>query len=261
MITVRDGKTRILPDRAPRGRSAPDWSAFDRVYCVHYLPYSDRLPLVRAELARVGVPDDRLEFYYTVPNRYYGLLFYSDSPIASPDVNLTNLNYAVNSYNMLKQIWHLGYERVLVLEDDVAFLKDLGALAERLADIPDCDLAMLEYFVGSSDHDYAGAHRRMVEGNERAGRHWVRFSAERLYDTGAFALSRRMVRHMIDCAERRLMPFDGYTCASGAPDDASLTRCASVVPLAIQRPRADRQDAGEDLDKYAGWVREEDYAL
>ena len=111
--------------------AAFDYSVFDHIYCIHYLPYRDRLKDAEAELKRIGILDlDNFSWHYSVPNKYYDLLFYNDtSAIDVPSVNITNINYTVNSYQLIKMAYELGYERILVIEDDVRFLKDVRKLS------------------------------------------------------------------------------------------------------------------------------------
>lgn len=34
-----------------------NWSIFDKIVCIHYLPYKERLEPIKAELKRVGILD------------------------------------------------------------------------------------------------------------------------------------------------------------------------------------------------------------
>ena len=102
-------------------------SAYGKAAAFDYSVLKD----AEAELKRIGILGlDNFSWHYSVPNKYYDLLFYNDtSTIDVPSVNITNINYTVNSYQLIKMAYELGYERILVIEDDVRFLKDVRKLS------------------------------------------------------------------------------------------------------------------------------------
>lgn len=48
---------RRISDRRRGSGVKPDWSMFDRIFCIHFLPYRERLPKIKEELGRIGVLD------------------------------------------------------------------------------------------------------------------------------------------------------------------------------------------------------------
>ena len=114
-----------------------NWSThFDRIFCIFHLPYHNRMPRLRDELSRLGILDSGIfEWRYTTPSPY-------DKPVWDSLSNKKNIsqvcyvNQLLELLRILKESIELHYERILVLEDDVAFLKDLEELDRILGNIP-----------------------------------------------------------------------------------------------------------------------------
>lgn len=109
---------------------------FDRVFCIHYLPNTNKLPRLRGELARVGLLDSGIfEWRFTCPSKYDNLIFkaYKEKDLA-PNVGFVNLCLEIRRIPYESKAF--GYERILLLENDVAFLKDLAELKRLLEAAP-----------------------------------------------------------------------------------------------------------------------------
>ena len=78
-----------------------NWNIFDKIYCIHYLPYKERFNDIKSELSRIGLLNSsNFEFYYTVPNKYYDFLFWDkniQSHLNLQYLNITNINYSINN--------------------------------------------------------------------------------------------------------------------------------------------------------------------
>lgn len=145
-----------------------DWSRFDKRVLLTCDRYGDRRPGALAELARVGLDADELTNPY-VPT--WGLFSAHESAY--------------------RAFLSSGKRRLLVIEDDVRFLKDLERLQRLVNSLPDdADEARLCW--GGARGDAA-----------RAKGGWARVESNRgtLYMTACYSLTRR-------AAEESLALFD-----------------------------------------------------
>jgi len=251
-------------------------SGFDAVYCVHYLPYGERRAAAEETFHRHGLMGPNFRWFYTVPNKYFDdlyaymldrrMIFAREERESDGEEgyikNARVFNLAVNEYNLMSQIWHLGYERVLVLEDDLAFMKDKDLLKAYAADYPwDYDIVSMEYWF-RRDRDYGWATSR----NRKVNDHFFFLAHERLVDFACVGLSRKGVRHWLDGMEQKFMNSDYYIANQGTFDDWRLRRCVSKVPMCVQAPSADSNHSssaaamkwkydkiGLDLSAYEGY--------
>lgn len=113
------------------------WQKYlDRIYCIHYLPHKGRLEWLLSELQRVGIAESGIfEWHYTFPSRWeqelHNIAYRRRWVRELGHTSLTLANYAI-----FKKALLLGYERILILENDVAFLKDEAAIKHILECIP-----------------------------------------------------------------------------------------------------------------------------
>jgi len=89
-----------------------NWNIFDKIYCTHYLPYTDRYKKCLNEFNRVNLFNHNFSWNYTVDNIFYDNLYsiLLDHKIIF-DITITNksgdfknskiFNLAINVYNKL----------------------------------------------------------------------------------------------------------------------------------------------------------------
>ena len=131
--------TNLVPRIRPIG-----WNIYDKIICIHYLPYRERLTNIQSELKRVGILDlPQFEFYETIDNELYndilnGIPGYKIGKTRSysPRVHKLNINYTIDSYSLLKKLNFYGYERVLIIEDDAVFHSDAKLIFDILNSTP-----------------------------------------------------------------------------------------------------------------------------
>lgn len=110
---------------------------FSRIFCIHYLPHTNRIPRLREELRRVGILDSGiLEVRNTVPSKYdeYVLQKEYDKYLC---YNKSVVNQALEFRKILIESWYCGYDRILYIEDDIAFLKDVSLLKHIVSNTPE----------------------------------------------------------------------------------------------------------------------------
>lgn len=219
---------RRIPDRRRGSGIKLDWSMFDRIFCIHFLPYSERLPKIKEELGRIGVLDlPQFEFYYTVDNRYYPFLLllgngrhrndicrlgstYEESEdrfrngVDLNNVCCANVGYTIDSYNLMKMCVEMGYRRVLVIEDDAKFLNDLGRLSGVFSRVPD-DFDVVNFDPYTPKENLSSAMPEPENG-------FIRYpGGYPVYNTTCMAFSARGLKHIVGHQEKLMRPFDHYT--------------------------------------------------
>lgn len=182
---------------------------FDKIVCVHYLPYKDRVPSITSQLKRVGILDlPQFEWCYTVDNQYsrYLLNGIPRSRIYLHSVKEQNIKYTIDSYSLLKRLQYFGYEHVLILEDDIMFHKDLKFIADVVNSTPE-DFDVMNYDPFVARNPITGKEPRFWRVNENIRR----YGQARVFNMSCCALSRRMIDYMVEMQEVLLKPFDHYT--------------------------------------------------
>ena len=210
---------------------------FNHIYCLHYLPASDRLPKLKEELKRVGI-DENADYFSWVYDYPTPLLdnIYKDSRL--------NMNTALKSssreyikrvsmkhYEIAKEAYALNYERILILENDVRFHKDLDYISTMLSNIPDTDVVMFDKMVCSAPSEDIKYKRYVKTLPEDALYGDMNESGVFFIFCSCYALNRKAMKHIIDAHEKNLLPPDTPL------NDKTLTGSFAVINLAIQDPK------------------------
>lgn len=212
------------------------WDRFDKIACIHYLPYmEERFGKMKAELDRVGILDcGRFFWELTTPNPIYDYIRIPvDKNTHDKGITKATKVYTLHYYSLLKKFQLLGYEHVLILEDDIAFRKDVDELAKIVKSAPeDYDILNLDPFrrngwLGAGKGNWG--HYYDLKGNE-VKKDWndglyMRYDSV-VYQADAIALSKRGIDHIIQGLDDKFAPADRYTwdgtdglntyCTSGA---------------------------------------------
>lgn len=188
----------------------PNWDRFDYVACVCFTGYKDRQEGLSQELARIGLLE-RAHFFWDFPNPYTGLL----AKHSCRDLYHQQMfPIGHNNYRAIKTAYELGYSSILVLEDDVRFLRDLSLLAKTIRALPDgYEIAMLDKNFPPSiwrEHQIANPKAATEEAKTIT---WQRF--RKFHSSGCYALSREGMGKFIrayerDSAHHRLKNNDQY---------------------------------------------------
>lgn len=213
---------------------------FDKVYCLHYLPQADRLPRLQEELARVGLSQSGiLEMRYNSPCEYDKLIFEKfQNKALAPSLGFVNI--ALEVRKVLTEAKAFGYKRILLLENDVAFLRNLGKLEAYLAQTPkgfgivqydkfvvprfkaQYDNLIVSAKIGGSDNYFESPHNMM----------WTSAACIGLFDDG--------ITQMLDILNKQIVATDityqMMTCRYAV----------AIQNLAIQVTFADSQNVHND---------------
>ena len=225
---------------------------FEHVYCVSYAPYKKRREKLFEELKRVGIIHSELDgeknepffsMHYTVENPFEQMLLTHPGfnwPKHNKRFNKGALSLALGHYCVMKEAMSLGYLRILIIEDDIVFLKDLSVINDIIENIPLSDVIMYDKVVPS----------RAAWENDlscRRSRDWnyVLLSKEDIvWTTSCYSVDAAAMWHITECQEKSFNVADYYTNAFAPTKDYSMIispssniiRSASVKSIACQRP-------------------------
>ena len=117
-----------------------DWSKYvDVIYALHYEPFSDRLPKFESELDKIDILHSPLFKYWL--SKEDPSLFTKIDQMNPSHVDYHNfrrkvaVNITFNYYYLLQQLKKDGYERVLIIEDDMLF-RDRELLHATMEHLP-----------------------------------------------------------------------------------------------------------------------------
>ena len=212
-----------------------DWKRyFDHIYCVHYIEYKDRFETIDSELERVGIKDSGIFSYkYTYDSPLYDVLYDSEKNGA---MSKSYMKCGLAQYFCYKEAYELGYERILVLEDDIVFLKDISKIYEILENTPkDYDLVLYDSMTWDKKY-YDDLCKKARIGNKR----FVRYN-EKMRLCSCYSMSRKMMEHRIDCEEKYMNTNDSYMSYNkDFTYKEPLKRCFSIDLIACQNPKYDK---------------------
>ena len=183
---------------------------FDMVISLCHTGNKSRVPPLDQELRRVGlVPDLRV---WSVPDpseRWLARRIWLDRFVRRAGY----LNCTLNHYRAMRAAYDLGKRRVLLLEDDIRFLRDLDVLAETVASTPDVPIVMFDLISDGAPSPTAAEIRKMVERSVDA--RWATPQPHPC-SMACVGLDRRGMEHFLRCFDdafhgrRRLEIVDGF---------------------------------------------------
>lgn len=183
------------------------WNIFDKIICIHYLPYTERLEPIKKELKRVGILDlPQFEFYETVDNHFYQYVLdgIPKNRLCSIDntnkyrVNKTNINYTIDSFSLLKKLQFFGYKRVLILEDDISFVVDINTIHKVIKSTP-MDFDVINYDPYVVNGEFTRVNEFINE-----------YKNSKIFNMSMCGLSINAINHIISKQIDKLNPFDIY---------------------------------------------------
>ena len=131
-----------------------DWKKhFDQVFVLHYAGYTEIEDKLNAELSRVGLVDSRiLTIHNNISSPFLSILQRNINCDSVPNaIRPSSFSCSLGHYTIMKIAELKGYSRILILEDDIAFLKDVGKIESILdaaaAEVPDYDVCLFSHFM------------------------------------------------------------------------------------------------------------------
>lgn len=136
---------------------------FDRIYCFHHTGMKGRYEAMHAELERVGILGSGVfQWVITSPDPHEATVLDSfpkeDWPFESRKASLGFINLGMATARAIRESLYFGHRRILVLEDDLRFLNDLGRVRDIIDATPDAaDAVQYDKYLmwGEEDDSYA----------------------------------------------------------------------------------------------------------
>lgn len=210
---------------------------FDRIVCIHYMPHKNRLAKCRGELDRVGILRSGVfSWKLTYDSPIYDKLYKTYN--AAPSVGCMKIGLA--HYEVIKESYELGMKRILILENDDIFLKDLDEIERIINNLPEYDIILLDKIPAK------GANYEEALEHDRINDDFINIGKKLYVLANCYCLNRKGMEHVIKNQEADLAISDSYLrYRAGAIEEPGLTRCAAITPIAIQNPgfAADSENA------------------
>ncbi len=208
-----------------------DWTKyFDAIWCVNYKPHKVRYELIKKEFERIGILDHpNFKFHETFPS-IYDKYFYNKllaDRLINPAFILSekNINAAMGHYACIKKSLLDNYEHILIIEDDIRFLKDLDMIKNILDNIPsDYDIILYDYFMHCSEKEF--------ENYKKTQTNQYYYHYNNLSSVGCYALSKKALQLFEKLYEKIIFPPDVYTSKFGFSD--SLVKYFTLKNMACQ---------------------------
>lgn len=174
---------------------------------MHYLPAREKFPRLREELKRVGIWDSPVfEMRCTVPSKYDGCIWREfRHEVYAPNIGYVNI--CLEMRRILYEAKEYGYKRILFLEDDVAFLKDLDEIGRILEASPkDFDIVQYDKFVNDNGTMVQEWNRRIRE--NRINEDFIDAGGTLFTSAACMALSAKGIESMLRVMDERIMATD-----------------------------------------------------
>ena len=128
-----------------------DWNKyFDHIYIISKSTNNSRREKLLPELNRVDL--DNFKWYYTFENKLLQV------PHTENYYNPNNTTYKqvkFSHYSLIKTCYELGYNDILIFEDDIRFLKDISQIQKILDDFENkksnIDIYLFDYYNDNND--------------------------------------------------------------------------------------------------------------
>jgi GR25 family glycosyltransferase involved in LPS biosynthesis len=185
-----------------------DWNKyFDKIFCIHFLPYKDRENQIIKELNRIGIDDKLIEFSYTYPSQIVNIYhIISVNNKINLNHHLAETSCALGHYNAIQIANYKDYNRILIIEDDISFLKNIDRIYKALENMPnDYDLIMLDKFIHFDRETY----HKLIETNS-INDLYTSFTNDDIASTGCYVLTKKGIDDLSKMYEQQLMPSDVY---------------------------------------------------
>lgn len=216
---------------------------FDNIYVLSGCSNFEKREQLKNEFKRIGLK--KYHWWYGYENNLIDHLKYQ-----AYDITKSNMITTYSHYGLIKTAYELGYENILILEDDVRFLKDLNKIQEQLKIFKKKKNKVDFYFF-----DY------------------IKVSSMICFFSAVY-LNRKAMKYIIYCIEHNIAPVDTFILYNFMNDDnidqyawywvnnrklspIVIPKFANILPIyvekspiriCIQNNKTDDYD--KDIDKY-----------
>lgn len=129
-----------------------DWSKyFDKIYCLNFIQYTKRKQMMDFQLNRIGILNSGIFQYHFSDNANEKFDVWLKRNIVSKYVKYISYHYvdiALNHYYVIRDAYFRGYKHILILEDDMRFLKGIDKIEQILQHKPeDANIILYDKFI------------------------------------------------------------------------------------------------------------------
>lgn len=182
---------------------------FDHIYLQHYPKYKERLNPIISELKRIGIYNaSNFSIYYSIPNELEDHIynyFNDNDKLFSKEFTLNFFRCGYTFYKILCESVELEYKKVLIIHDDIKFLKKLKTIYDILENIPEeYDVCLFDYLNCYNDPN----DNISINDIEKINDYYYSYNCLLGNTIGAYSYNYMKV--MIDCNNHRFGHTDSY---------------------------------------------------
>lgn len=179
-----------------------EWSKyFDKIYCEFFVPNKNRMPLLQSELKRVGILDSPVfEFVYNTPSCFDQSVmdYIRGRPNHLPLIKPSYANHLMCRERILRRSLLEGHQEILILEDDVCFLRNINKIDDILSSMPSgYDVYQMDKFVPPKKRSAW----EYLKFNHRINSNWVASLGISFTSAACMAYTSKGIRDMLQIIE------------------------------------------------------------
>ena len=206
---------------------------FDAIYCISLADNISRRDDLKKELSRVGILNSNIfHWKITVKNELYKYIWNNPSLKANKWwFHLTGtLNCTLEHYAIYKECLALGYKRVLVLEDDIVFLKNIKEIQKAIDNIPEnYDILKFNSYFSCKEEEL----QKVINSN-KINDYYFDYSSLQQISAACYAVSPKAMLVLTKYQEAFYQPCDTIFNVQNPDIDGKLIRVSTIKDICIQ---------------------------
>ena len=226
---------------------------FDKIYCIHYYKFEDRMKRMVLELERVGIMHNPIfDWWYDYDSPFFKII-QKNSLAHEVNVEICNdkaFNYfkcSFSHYRIWKEIVARKINKTLILEDDEVFLKDLNFINKILLEFNtiNVDLCLFDKFNCVGLNQYM---QNLYNMNFYATPHIRYFdNTLQLCSGGCYFLTYNTAKRFVAMYEDKIIQCDNiWNVDSKLTSD--LLKAFSIINICCQQPYDNTNCANVDFN-------------
>lgn len=160
----------------------------DKIYCIHFKPYTDRIEPLKQELQRAGID---VQFVFTEDHG-------KDPVEQASDGHLECIRDALKN----------NYKKIIIMEDDIRFLKNINKVNEYFKNFPeDADIVLFDYII----HAPRKQQKEIIAKLRGRNKYFFKYNTQIFWSAACYFLSEKGMKHILINQENNRLPPDHYT--------------------------------------------------
>lgn len=213
---------------------------FGHVYVLTMSNRPDRRDMMERQFLKMGIPipdsDPRIRYFYGTPFPHNDIIAQAFNTSKRGRFTKANeYDCARNHYAIIRTCYDLGYDRCLVVEDDVLFLRNADVLINYIKNVPQ-DFDILQGGGFTTD-------KRILQYMQTQDL-WFRHKHVGLWNASFYALSRRGMEFYLTFMDKMLFWVADGPLYKAPLSEGVINTYASQIPLTIQ---ADKNVVASDI--------------